>query len=199
MIRKRYLSTLPAIVTCLLGIFAGLLLRNADVCDTRKVVYLISFGVGGVLLGLLWGTQFPIIKKIWTSSYVLVAGGCSAVLLGVFYWTVDVMQWRKWCQPFVWIGMNSITIYLANGFIVNFHRTASRMVGGDIQNFFNRQAQWIGRPGRGHHRTAARLFAGEFSLSKENLSAAVGPAVDILSFSIRFPKSVSAWNFRAIR
>ncbi len=139
-----YLSTMPAIVTCLLGIFAGLLLRNAGICDTRKVVYLISFGVGGVLLGVLWGTQFPIIKKIWTSSYVLVAGGCSAVLLGVFYWTVDVMQWRKWCQPFVWIGMNSITIYLANGFIVNFHRTASRLAGGDIQNFFNHRAQGLG-------------------------------------------------------
>lgn len=58
-----YLSTMPAIVTCLLGIFAGLLLRNQNICDTRKVVYLLSFGAAGVLLGLLWGTQFPIIKK----------------------------------------------------------------------------------------------------------------------------------------
>ena len=139
-----YLSTMPAIVTCLLGIFAGLLLRNQNLCDTRKVVYLLSFGVGGVLLGILWGTQFPIIKKIWTSSYVLVAGGCSAILLAAFYWAVDVMKWRTWCQPFVWIGMNSITIYLANGFIVNFHRAASRLAGGDIQNFFNRVAQGLG-------------------------------------------------------
>lgn len=139
-----YLSTIPAIVTCLLGIFAGLLLKNDNVCDTRKVVYLLSFGAGGVLLGMLWGTQFPIIKKIWTSSYVLVAGGWSAILLGVFYWVVDVMQWRKWCQPFVWIGMNPITIYLASGFIVNFHRVAARLAGGDIQNFFNRYVQGLG-------------------------------------------------------
>ena len=139
-----YLSTIPAIVTCLLGIFAGLLLKNANVCDTRKVVYLVSFGVGGVLLGFLWGTQFPVIKKIWTSSYVLVAGGYSAILLGAFYWVVDVLKWQKWCQPFVWIGMNPITIYLAHGFIVNFHRTALRLTGGDIQNFFDHRMQGLG-------------------------------------------------------
>ncbi len=139
-----YLSTMPAIVTCLLGIFAGLLLKNAGVCENRKVIYLMSFGVGGVLLGFLWGTQFPVIKKIWTSSYVLVAGGYSAILLGVFYYVVDVLKWQKWCQPFVWIGMNSITIYLAHGFIVNFHKTATRLAGGDIQNFFNHQMQGLG-------------------------------------------------------
>ncbi len=63
-----FLSTLPAIVTCLLGIFAGLLLRNTEVSARREeVVYLVSFGAGGVLLGFLWGTQFPVIKKIWIS------------------------------------------------------------------------------------------------------------------------------------
>lgn len=137
-----FLSTMPAIVTCLLGIFAGLLLKNATICPTRKVVYLISFGIGGVLLGYLWGTQFPIIKKIWTSSYVLVAGGYSAIALGIFYWVVDVMKFQWWCQPFVWMGMNSITIYFIHGFIVSFPKVASRLVGGDVENFLNRQ--WTG-------------------------------------------------------
>ena len=138
------LSTIPAVATCLLGMFAGLILKYASVTDAKKVIYLISFGAGAVLLGLLWGTQFPVIKKIWTSSYVLVAGGYSAILLGVFYWVVDIMKFQWWCQPFVWMGMNSITIYLINGIVTSFPKLASRFAGGAIQNFFNRQYQGLG-------------------------------------------------------
>ena len=72
------LSTLPAIATCLLGVLAGLLLQRADYDDRKKVLWLAVLGTAGVLLGFLWGQQFPVIKKIWTSSYVLVAGGYSA-------------------------------------------------------------------------------------------------------------------------
>jgi predicted acyltransferase len=107
-----YLSTLPAIATCLLGVFAGLLLKSG-VPDQKKVLYLASAGVAGVALGFLWGLQFPVIKKIWTSSYVLVAGGFSCLFLAAFYQMIEIWQWRKWCTPFVWIGMNPITIYLA--------------------------------------------------------------------------------------
>src|SRR5438046_4257605 len=74
------LSTLPAIATCLLGVFAGLLLLNSNVADERKVAILIGAGVIAIAAGLLWSIQFPIVKKIWSSSFVLVAGGCSALL-----------------------------------------------------------------------------------------------------------------------
>ncbi len=133
------LSTLPAIVTALLGIFAGLLLQSSNYCDKWKVIYLVSFGVGGVLLGFLWGLEFPVIKKIWTSSYVLVAGGFSALLLGAFYWIVDVKQWRAWCQPFVWIGMNPITLYLASNFMggLGFEKLARRLAAGPVKSFFD--------------------------------------------------------------
>src|SRR5206468_401167 len=110
------LSTMPAVVTCLLGIFAGLLLSSGAMDDARKVIYLLAGGIAGVVLGFVWGLEFPVIKKIWTSSYVLVAGGFSSILLGIFYWVVDVVKYRKWCQPLVWIGMYSITVYLANNF-----------------------------------------------------------------------------------
>ncbi len=53
-------------------------------------------------------------KKIWTSSFVLVAGGYSLWLLALLYWMIDMRQWRGWCRPLVWIGMNAITLYLAN-------------------------------------------------------------------------------------
>ncbi len=142
-----FVSTLPAIVTALLGIFAGLLLRSANYCDKWKVIYLLSFGAGGVLLGFLWGVEFPVIKKIWTSSYVLVAGGCSALLLGTFYWIVDVKQWRRWCQPFVWIGMNPITLYLASNFMggLGFEKLARRLAAGPVKIFLDaRVAQGFG-------------------------------------------------------
>ena len=131
-----FVSTIPAIATCLLGVFAGLLLRSASQSDKTKLVYLFSFGVASVVLGFLWGHQFPVVKKIWSSSFVLVAGGYSALLLGVFYWTVDVMKWQKWCLPFVWMGTNSITIYLTNNIIGGFRRLGQRFVGGDVKAFF---------------------------------------------------------------
>ena len=130
-------STIPAIVTCLLGVFAGLLLRSQALPDKQKVIWLISFGIAGAALGWLWGAQFPVIKKIWTSSYVLVAGGYSAILLGIFYLIVDVWKARAWCQPFVWMGMNSITVYLASNMLGGFRKLATRFVGGDVRTFFD--------------------------------------------------------------
>ena len=107
------LSTLPAIATCLLGVFAGLRLRGgASACNAR---WLVIAGALMLCAGWAWSPWFPVIKKIWTSSYVLVAAGWSAILLGVFHWVIDVRGWRRWSRPFVWVGMNSITIYLVDG------------------------------------------------------------------------------------
>jgi predicted acyltransferase len=133
------LSTIPAIVTGLLGIFTGLFLRNQAVSDRKKVLVLIAAGAAGAGAGWLWGVEFPVIKKIWTSSYVLVAGGYSAMLLGAFYWMVDVKKWRTWCQPFVWIGMNPITLYLASNFMggLGFEKLARRLAGGPVKAFFD--------------------------------------------------------------
>jgi predicted acyltransferase len=133
------LSTMTAVVTCLLGVFAGLLLKNQSVGNVRKVALLFGFGIAGIIVGCLWGTQFPVIKKIWTSSYVLVAGGCSAILLGVFYLVVDMWGWRGWCQPFVWMGMNSITIYLVSNVIGGFEKLGLRFAGGDVRAFFDQR------------------------------------------------------------
>jgi len=132
-----YLSTLPSIATCLLGVFAGLLLRNGKWSDHQKVIYLIMGGLIVLNLGWIWSVQFPVVKKIWTSSFVLVAGGYSAILLGIFYLVVDIWKYQKWCQPFVWMGMNSITIYLASNIIGGFRKLATRFVGGDVKDFFD--------------------------------------------------------------
>lgn len=131
------LSSMTAVATCLLGILAGFLLKNQGIPERRRVLILAACGVTAVALGWLWDLQFPVVKKIWTSSFVLVAGGYSALLLSVFYLVIDIWQVRAWCQPFVWIGMNSITIYLTAHVLTSFHRLAERLVGGDIAAFFD--------------------------------------------------------------
>jgi predicted acyltransferase len=135
-INEGLLSTLPSIVLCLGGIGAGRLLKNPRVPGRRKVALLLAAGAAAVLLGYLWSSQFPLIKRIWSSSFVLVAGGFSALVLGVFYLVVDVWQWRRWCEPVVWIGANALTIYLAVN-IINFPQLAERLVGGDVKRFLN--------------------------------------------------------------
>ncbi len=134
-----FLSTLPAIATCLTGVFAGLLLKNPGIAGGRKSAWLLGAGAAGVLFGWLWGFQFPINKHIWTSSFVLLTSGLSAIMLGVFYQMIDVWKIRRWAVPFVWIGMNAITIYLAHN-LIRFREVSLRLFGGDIQSSLN---EWI--------------------------------------------------------
>jgi predicted acyltransferase len=130
------LSTLPAIATCLLGVFAGLLLRDARVDSKQKTLWFIGGGAAMVAIGYLWGLQFPVIKNIWTSSFVLVAGGYSLVLLGVFHEIVDNWRQRRWATAFVWIGANAITLYMINN-IASFDAVARRLVGGEVAVFLD--------------------------------------------------------------
>ena len=125
------LSTLPAIASCLLGVFAGRLLQEPTRTSARKVQLLLGVGAVLIALGYLWGIQFPVIKRIWTSSFVLVAGGWSAVLLGAFYFVIDVMGWRGWAKPFIWIGANALTIYFVSR-LVDFNAVSRWFFGGEI-------------------------------------------------------------------
>jgi predicted acyltransferase len=125
------LSTLPAIATCLIGVFAGLLLKRDDLTPQSKSLWLIGAGIAMVVAGHLWGLQFPIIKAIWTSSFVLVAGGYSLVLLGVSHQIMDVWGLRSGSLIFVWIGANAITLYFLNS-VFGFEPFALRFVGGDL-------------------------------------------------------------------
>jgi len=105
------LSTIPAVATTLLGVLSGHWLRSPQ-AQLRKVTGLCAAGAACLAAGLLWHLVFPINKILWTSSYVLFAGGWSALLLGFFYWVIDVKGWRRWAFPFVVIGLNPITIYV---------------------------------------------------------------------------------------
>jgi predicted acyltransferase len=131
------LSTLPAIASCLFGVLAGLLLRDVRFSAQQKSLWLIVAGTILVAAGYLWALQFPIIKAIWTSSFVLVTAGWSAILLGAFHQLVDVWGVKRWATMFVWIGTNAIVLYMANN-MINFADVAQTLVGGDVAEFLDR-------------------------------------------------------------
>ena len=120
----------------IVGVFAGNLMRDGRRTRCEKVSWLAVGGVGGVVIGLVWGIEFPIIKKLWTSSYVMLAGGVSALFLALFSWLMDVRGWRTWAQPFVWIGLNPIAIYLLSN-LIKFDDLAARVLGGPVRGFLD--------------------------------------------------------------
>ncbi len=122
------ISTFPAVCTALLGALAGHWLRS-NRPGPRKAMGLAAAGLASLIAGYVWGWFFPIIKILWTSSYVLFAGGWSLLLLALFYWVIDVRGCRRGSLFFVVIGMNAITIYFLDGF-VDFDGMAEFFLGG---------------------------------------------------------------------
>lgn len=129
-------STVPAIATAMLGMFTGewINLRKEGLTDRKKVLYLVGAGVVLLAIGLLWSLVFPINKKLWTSSFVCVVGAYSVGMFALFFYLIDVLEWRRWTFFFKIIGVNSITIYLAQAF-VNFSFTSKALFGGLIGLF----------------------------------------------------------------
>lgn len=110
-------STIPAIATGLLGIYAGNLLRNSPLTSQEKCLRMLILGVAFIILGQIWNLVFPINKNLWTSSFVLHVGGLSLILLTTFFYIIDVKGLKRWAFFFSVIGMNSILIYMSGQFI----------------------------------------------------------------------------------
>jgi predicted acyltransferase len=122
------LSTIPAVATALLGMLAGQwLLANQG--RWTKAAGLALWGLACLGLGLLWSRDFPVIKNLWTSTFVLVAGGYSLLLLALFYTIIDVLKLRAWAFFFIVIGMNAITIYVAAS-LIPFPEISRSLLGG---------------------------------------------------------------------
>lgn len=124
-------STIPAISTALMGMFTGEFLLSKYLNDKqlRKVLYMALAAVAFMIIGKIWDLAFPINKNLWSSSFVCWVGGLSLLLFTIFYLIIDVWNYRKWAFFFVVIGLNPITIYLANR-IINFDRAAKFFFGG---------------------------------------------------------------------
>ncbi len=125
------LSTLPACATALLGVLAGEWLKRSPNGLWRKILGLAAAGAALAALGWAWHPFFPIIKKLWTSSYVLVAGGYSLLLLALFLALVDAAKLHRPLAPFLWIGMNPITLYLSHK-LVPYEELSLSLLGGPV-------------------------------------------------------------------
>ena len=128
------LSTLPAVVTALLGMFTGDYVRRSGDPGQRKALKLLAAAFALAAAGLLVAFGFgrwsmPLNKILWSTSFTLVVGGYSVAMFAAFYWIIDVKGFRRWTFFFRVIGMNSITIYIAQRFIP-FGRISENFLGG---------------------------------------------------------------------
>jgi predicted acyltransferase len=111
------LSTVPAVSTGLFGVLVGTYLRRKDKETASKIAWLFSIGTLAILAGLIWDLFFPINKSLWTSSYVLYAGGLATAVLALLYWLVDEKGYKTGTKPFVAFGVNAITVFFLSGLL----------------------------------------------------------------------------------
>jgi len=115
------LSTIPAVGTALMGMLTGIWLRTGR-SIAEKARWIAFVGLTCVVLGAAWNPWFPLNKKLWTSSFVLFAGGWSLLLLALSIWVVDIMRAREDSPdraqrsrifiPFLVFGSNAIVAYV---------------------------------------------------------------------------------------
>ena len=123
------LSTLPAIVTAMLGMFTGEFVRRSDIRGGRKTLWMAAAAAALLAAGLAFSGVLPVNKKLWSSTFVCVVGAYSLGMFALFYYLIDVRGWRRWTLFFRVVGLNSITIYLAQR-IVGFGRISDFFLGG---------------------------------------------------------------------
>ncbi|MEX0680981.1 MAG: DUF5009 domain-containing protein [Balneolales bacterium] len=127
------LCTISSVSVTLMGGVAGTLLRDGNPASTRKAIILGAIGTVLVLIALILAPVYPVIKKAWTPTYSLLTGGMSFMLLALFYYFIDVLKWTggyagKVAFFFKVIGMNAITIYMADQ-LIQWNYTSGYLLG----------------------------------------------------------------------
>lgn len=122
------LTQFPALCITIFGSLAGDMLRS-NATENKKTLNLILIGAITVSIGLIWNLHFPINKRLWSSSFIMLTSGLSFLILAFFYFIIDVKGFKKWAFFFKVIGFNSLTVYLAYRFI-DFSYTSSTLFGG---------------------------------------------------------------------
>jgi predicted acyltransferase len=123
------------------GVMAGFWLlsgKPAGVLLRRFVI----LGVAGIAAGLAMDLAVPSIKKIWTASFAVYSTGYTLLALALFYWVLDVKMWRgKWVNPLIWVGMNSIFIYLFHEILYRWLRQTGLVFTGWAVNWWGAWGQ----------------------------------------------------------
>jgi predicted acyltransferase len=124
------LCIISATGVTLMGYFAGILLLQKDSAPQKKLRVLVAIGIGLIVLALCISPFYPIIKKCWTTTYNMISGGISFLLVALFYFVIDVLGYKKWTLFFRVIGANSIFIYLiVVGNLLNISSTTTSLFG----------------------------------------------------------------------
>jgi len=135
------LSTLPAIANTLFGVAAGEWIRSLRHDPARLLRRLVAAGLACLSAGELWSLAFPINKKLWTSSYVLLTVGLAMLALAACYWLMDVKQVRgRWTIVPLVFGTNCIFAYALSEFVAIFSVAVTIPVDGtrmDLKYAFN--------------------------------------------------------------
>ncbi|MEX2044380.1 MAG: hypothetical protein WD941_03440, partial [Opitutus sp.] len=132
------LSFIPTLATMILGLVAGTVIRSTRE-PMAKVRWLVIAGLIGLFTGaaLGWLGINPVVKRIWTPSWVLFSGGWCFILLAGFYYVIDVLQFKRWSHWLVVVGMNSIAAYVIAHVVEDFTLKALRThLGADTFRLF---------------------------------------------------------------
>ncbi len=134
----QFLATISFISNMLLGVLIGhIIFGNRDKKDKTRLLFI--WGLAMLIAGSIWSLFFPVIRSLWTSSFVLVTCGISTLLLASFYLIIDVWGYKKWALFFVVFGVNSIAIYMM-AHMFDFRLIGNIFVGG-ISRFFTSNVQ----------------------------------------------------------
>ena len=125
------LSTFPALVTTLMGVFVGRILLKDHPSPEHKILDLLKWGFIWLTLGYLWSWIFPLNKNIWTSSFSLFTGGLATVVFGFCYWYIDVKGYKKGINWGIAYGINAITVFFLSGILARIMGMIHVTVAGD--------------------------------------------------------------------
>lgn len=125
------MSTIPAIVQVIFGFLVGDYIRkrgkhiegltdNAvkgfEIYQTLTVLFVAA--IGFIVAGYAWGLSFPVNKKIWTSSYVLVTTGMALAILSTLVYAIELKKARNWVTRFFDVfGKNALFVFALSAFL----------------------------------------------------------------------------------
>jgi predicted acyltransferase len=118
------MNAIPSTATIILGVMAGQLIMSR-LARRKTMLILLIAGLSGVALGFAVSPWLPLIKRIWTPSFALFAGGWTTLILLFFYWSLQAMGWKKCAFSLVIVGMNSIAAYVLGNAFGGWFRSAS--------------------------------------------------------------------------
>lgn len=138
------LSTLPSIVNVIGGYLAGVYIIKGQSISYEKVAKLLMYGCILMTLSYVWDLGFPINKKLWTSSYVLLTIGINLAMLGVLIYAIDFKVKPINFNFFEVFGKNPLFIYILSVFLVKI-MIYVKIGGSSLYSFIYKNGfQWTG-------------------------------------------------------